>query len=326
MATTTTKAKYKSTQPALYATVRAILRSMLLYIAQFTAFKGKYDAAFVAAQQLKVDTAEAMKDDQQRGADAELFRTQLVTLNRTVLDNFQDLKSYINEVFLEVERKSQYEAAGQQYFNNGAENNWEKTKQLTVASISYIAANSVKLLNGGLNMPATFEPDYKADALDFVNKYDAFIDAKKQKDNTENKIVANNALYDLAQDLCLDGQKVFRSDAGKAEEFIYSKVLESIDPPGSASLNVTGLLSETGDPAKGAKFSYILEDDTVTNSIVLGLDGKGKVENADPGRYTWLLEMDGREPAKGLKEIGKGTNARLEIKLVEAGTVIPVTP
>ncbi len=311
----TIKPIYACTMRELYSTSRTIIQSLEDQLASFTAYKAKYDAAFVTAKRARIDAAEALPDEDTRSGAAELLRVQLIPLNRKCLDNFQDLKGYIDEVFLKDERKSQYEVAGANYYDEGQRENWESTKQLTVNMNAFIAANSVKLLNGGTNMPAGFEAQCIADAIAFNAKYELFKTATQTGNATEEKIIANNTIYTEILDICKDGQKVFRNDAGRANFFVWKTVLDVITPPGSASLTVTVLIDETGLPAEGATVTIQKEGDPVAKTLVTGTDGIVLFTPLDPGRYRYSIVLAGRQTEQGVKDVNAGTSARLEVRM-----------
>ena len=311
----TTKPIYDCTQRELISTSRTIVQSMEDNLAAFTAYKAKYDAAFVAARRARIDAAEAMPDEEMRSGAGELLRVQLIPLNRTCLNDFQDLKGYIDDVFLKDERKSQYEMAGARYYEQGLNENWESTKQMTVNMNIYIAANTVFLSNGGTNMPAAFPARCIADAIAFNDKYELFKTATQTGVATEDKIVANNTVYTEVLDICKDGQKVFRSDAGKANLFVWNTVLDVITPPGSAGLKVTELIDETGLPGVGAEVLIQKQGDPVSQTKTVDADGVAEFTPLDPGRYRYVVTLAGRQTETGEKDVNAGTGARLEVRM-----------
>jgi hypothetical protein len=76
---------------------------------------------------------------------------------------------------------------------------------------------------------------------------------KQDEERTEDKIDANNILYDAIIYVCKDGQVIFKRDSGKRERFVFNSVLEAVTPPGSSSLRVMVQDSVTFLPLSGVR-------------------------------------------------------------------------
>ena len=59
---------------------------------------------------------------------------------------------------------------------------------------------------------------------------------ENNKQGTSDKLLANNALYSKVIAVCEDGVYIFRNDAAKASQFVWTSVTEIITPPGAAGL------------------------------------------------------------------------------------------
>jgi len=92
-------ANYKCTQQQLYTIGRAAWQNCTDHLADFTALRAKYDAAFVTARLADIDAAEALPDEEQRKQTAQLQREQLRVLAETSRDFWQRLKLYIEEAY-----------------------------------------------------------------------------------------------------------------------------------------------------------------------------------------------------------------------------------
>lgn len=308
----TTKPKYKSSQSELYAMCDAIIASLTTYLALFTAFKAKYSAAFISALQTKLDTARNLPDAQTRLSAAEIKRVELSEENKKMLQMYQLFKRYVVDVYPKALQKATLESAGSSYYNEAANDNWEKGILLGNSAKQFIAANTATLSDGGLNMPAAFPADFDNQYTRFKNKYDEFIPLRQSEEGTEDKIEANNEIYEAIASVCLDGQALFAGDKGKREKFIINSVLEVISPPGAASLRVLVKDAVTMLPLENVRVFMNLPN---TPALELLTDENGDVlfTNIPSGTYKYALTLDAYADLTGTKQVNTGTNARLEL-------------
>ena len=309
------KAEYTGTQPELYATARLLIKNLLLFLATFAGYKAKYTAPFATAMSAAVDAAEAMPDKETRDAVAETLRTELVPLNAKCCDNWQRLKGYTTEVFTPESLKTNLDAAGAKLYASAVAENWENAIEMNVQANAFISANTVKLDNGGLNMPAGFPVTYKTDALAFSDKYAEYIPATETTIATTDKIVANNDVLHYCMDVCADGQIVFRGDAPKAKLFTWSEIMKVITPPGVTALTITCVEDETGNPIVGAAVTAEQANDPVILHAITDAAGEVLFKNINSGDWKTLAKFVGRNDAGKVKVVTAGGNARLELRM-----------
>lgn len=96
-------ADYRCTQAEFYAIVRLLIKNYKANLAKFTTHKPKYTLAFGDAILTALDAAEAMKSKEERDADAETFRQQMIPMNKKCTDNWNILESYIKGVWDKTE-------------------------------------------------------------------------------------------------------------------------------------------------------------------------------------------------------------------------------
>ena len=309
------QAEYNCTQPELYSTVRLMLSNYTANLADFTGYKAKYTAPFGAALATAVDSAEALPDKETRDAVAETLRTELVTLNAKCCDNWQRLKGYITEVFTPESLKTNLDAAGARNYSDALNQNWEKAVEMNVQANAFIAANTVKLDGGGLNMPAGFPLTYKTDAKAFSDKYEEYKPATETTVATTDKINANNSVFHQAMDVCADGQIIYRLDAVKSKLFTWSEIIKVITPPGVTALTITVLEDETGHPIVNADVIAQQAGDPVLLKGVTDAAGQLTFKNINAGDWKTLAKFAGRNDAGAVKSVTAGGNARLELRM-----------
>ena len=281
------KTEYTGTQPELYATARLLIKNLILFLATFAGYKAKYTVPFTDAMTAAVDAAEAMPDKETRDAVAETLRTELVPLNAKCCYNWQRLKGYITEVYTSESLKTNLDAAGAKLYANAVKENWENGIEMNVQANAFIAANTVKLENGLLNMPAAFAVTYKTDAKAFSDKYAEYGPATETTVATTDKIVANNDVLHQCMDVCAEGQIIFRSDAPKAKLFTWSEISKVITPPGVTAVTITCVEDETGNPIEGAAVRAQQAGDPV---ILLGVtDAAGQVTFSNINAGVWKI-------------------------------------
>lgn len=250
----TTKPKYACTTQELYSVCETGWENCSDNLADFTAFKKFYDAAYITAKEGAIAAAKLLPDEETRVGEHEVERVQLVPLLDDCLDNFQRLSAYIQDAFPKSEWKARKESAGGNYYKRASEENWEDTVAMNNAMHAFITTN-LAALTAGDNMPATFQGDVSADGAAFLLKYNSFKAKRQTKPATEDKTAANNAIYDDLQKMFKDGTTIYRKNAGKKSLFVFSTIKDMVSPPGSASLKVSVITLPDNAAAPNAAIS-----------------------------------------------------------------------
>ena len=215
--------------------------------------------------------AKAMPEDATRNAAAETLRVGLVKMGDICLLNFQTLKRYIESAFTDRDVWDiQFKAAGQQYYADAANKDWESMELLNQAAKNYIAvpANNTLLLGTApnLNMPAAFQAALTLAATNFSAQYLAFKSAEETASATAAKINANNLCYRTLIGMLKDGQVIFANDEETKKMFVFSTLWDLINPPVAGmkgEVKVTG----TNVPIVGATISIQKEGEVALDIL-----------------------------------------------------------
>jgi hypothetical protein len=283
--------KYSFSMSVLYQTIRIVLLNLTNNLAAFAAFKSKYTPEFVAALEAELAAAENMKGEQARSLEHESLRTEMIPLADLCREKWQYLKRYIADAFGPTLEVANWDAAGWQYYDAAADNNWDKLREMCNMASVYIHDNSAKLLADGF-MPATFEADFNDASNNFNEKYDAFILAEENAaQGTADKITANNNIYDKTVSVCLDGQTLFMNDEVKKKLFSMEAVSELVKPTGTATMVTELTNSETGAPIPG----YSLTNTGTERTVTANADGRAEMGQQAGGTNRYKIVADGYE-------------------------------
>lgn len=306
--------EYRTSQAVLYSLLLTAWSNCLLLLGDFTAVKGFYLAAYVAAAKAEVVAARNLPNEEERGSVSQADRVQLVKRLNKCLRNFRVLKLYIKTAFAEDLVDIKIQEAGGIYYALASNENWASAVLLNTTMMHFINTYSVELLAGN-NMPAGFEALVIADAGTFETDYETYKSDAQTTDETDEKIVANNAVYKKAMLMMEDGKVIFEEDPGKQKMFELTALLDLIAPPGSASLTVDVLVEGENKAAVGlsvdiqADGGVVLHDETDAN-------GEAHFLNTPPTDYHYTISGVGFETVQGSKTIGVGIAARFEVKVV----------
>jgi len=314
MANNLPQAIYRCTQQALYSIANTIYANCKTKLAQFAAYKAKYTVLYVDGLIAAVTAAKNIPDEEMRNSAFETLRVELVPLNDTCKENFQLLKGYINDSYVEEQHKNKYEAAGLTMYNGASGENWEMTVGMNTAMKNFTGAEGAVLavnLDGDPNMPPAFAVKIKTDSDAFDLKYDAFKLARQTADETAAKITANNNVYTKLMTVCDDGQRIFANDEATKKMFVFETVKALISPPGSAGLKVTVKKSSDNSLVQGATVT-IQAAGGVPVSVLTDADGVALFKNLDPSDYNGTVTSPAGN-ATFVKEVNTGTQARKEV-------------
>ncbi len=302
---------YKCTQQEMYTLSRTVLTSLEEHVTDFSNFKPKYDAVFIAAADVALEAARQLPDEQARGEAAETARKELGLLNTDVLNKFQDLKSYIFDAYDAELRKMQYEAAGQDYYDKASDKNWDSTKGLLMSASTYISNRSA-VLSANNNMPPTFPPEFDALKLLFETKHQFFLQAEEQERvQTAEKINANNAVYATTTGICKDGQKIFRKNKEVKQQFVIEDVMFLISGTGTAGVKGTVTDSVSGLPIEGVTVLVEQHDKTDVTDVA----GKYSIKQVAAGSYTVSFSKAAYVSVSVAHEVNTGTMGTLNVQM-----------
>lgn len=284
--------KYPCTQAELYAVARTGWNSYLEFLTSFSALRGYYLATYATTALTDIDTAEAMPNEQARYAQVEVLRTQLTTLADQCLHHWQILKRYINTSFPEPSIKARTEEAGGNYYPKAANYNWEILRLLNVQAANFLTTHNAAL-SAGNNMPALFPTTYTTAATDYATKMQEFLDAEEIAQlDTQNKIIANNAIYDKLITMFKDGQEIFQDDLAIRRQFIFTEVLYLISGAGISGLR--GVITQEGTTQPIPNVTITVVENGKNNTT--NQEGKYRLAPLAAGTYTLIIEATAYQP------------------------------
>jgi hypothetical protein len=142
-------------------------------------------------------------------------------------------------------------------------------------------------------MPNSFITELKGFRDIIEPKVDTFLNTlENSEDGTQEKIIANNAIYERAIDICADGQVVFIDNEAKRHQFVWDRIIDRITPPGAAGLKVDVRNGATNvfEPGVVVSFQQVgLPEITGTTDA----DGYVPFTNVEVGTYTGFLRKPG---------------------------------
>lgn len=286
---------YPCAQKDLYSILETAWANYQLKLSNFTAHKAMYTAAYKTTALAAVAAAKAMPDEVTRNAAAETLRVALVKLGDICLMNFRMLRSYIEGAFTDQDIWSiQFNAAGQTYYADAANEDWESLDLMNQAAKNYISlpANATALAGtpANSNMPATFLATLTIAANNFNTQYLAFKSAEETSPSTAAKVSANNACYKTLMGMMRDGQVIFSNDLETKKLFTFSVLLDLINPP------IAGVKGEvrvigTNEPISGANISIQKEGEV---AVMVQTDDEGQYhQQVGEGKYSLTVSASG---------------------------------
>ncbi len=304
---------YNCAQPELYSAARMVIRAAIREIAGFTPVKAKYDPPFFAALQAEVAAAEAMPDEQSRGSVAEALRITTKQMATGCLNQWQFLKGYIEDApAMQGElQKPALEAAGSTYYRDAAGDDWESVNQLMVSAIQFVTDHTLHLTDGN-NMPPTFIANLTAAHTAFTGHWENFQDEEEQNAiRAQEKVDANNTLYNKVIQICKDGQRIFRSNDARRDQFVWDSVLYIVRGAGIAGIRGTVLELSTQQPVAGATVLIVETGDTG----VPDEEGVYRITGVPAGNYIVRCTAAGYNTIEQPFEVLTGTISTLDFRL-----------
>ncbi|MBX7141027.1 MAG: carboxypeptidase-like regulatory domain-containing protein [Chitinophagales bacterium] len=232
--------KFNCTEDELYEIGRISWNSCKDFLDDFKNLKALYTTTFIDDKLAAIDAAEALPDDQARGAEHEVLRASLTKQADTCLGYWLQLRRYIETAYTDpIVQKARLEEAGYKDYDKASNNNWEKVTSILKSGSEFIA-NHTADLTAGDNMPAGFATTYN----DAMNAYGPILGQFKAQQEeaevgTNVKLSANNTVYEDLQKMMDDGKFLYRNDASKRDQFVFEQVKNLVTNPGKAGLVVT---------------------------------------------------------------------------------------
>lgn len=272
------KAEYPCKQLELYAVLRIGLGNYREKLADFTAFKAKYDATWGDDFETEINAAAAMPDFQTRDEVTETLGVQLEAKATECANKWQDLKRYIADVEAwSNSQKAKLEAAGSTLYAQAAHGNWDVMMGMLQTANNFITNNLAELTLDD-NMPAGFQGEFTALATGFGTIYTSLADGiQDNAELTDEKVSENNTLHAKLMTMFLDGQAIFRHSGAEQERFIFQHVLSIVR--GSAGVTKTFDIQ----PENYVQIKRVVKNSFIVNTgdVPIWVD-KGLVETQGP--------------------------------------------
>jgi hypothetical protein len=249
MATPKPKNIYPCTMAELYTICRMGWNSFIANIAVFSNFLTTYTAQFGQDALDEIDAAEAMPEFQERNEATELALVDLKQAGKKSLFHWKSLKRYIRVSFPEEDHKAMWESAGEDHYEMANQKNWGELRNMLTAGQNFIVANTALLVAGG--MPATFAASYAGSRTIYNDALTNFTNLELDEvEGTDQKVIANNLLYNRLMDMFEDGTHLFEDVPAKRERFVFTHLKEIITNPGNSSgandIVIAGTMTDGG--------------------------------------------------------------------------------
>ncbi len=306
------QALYGCSQQELYTVCQLALISCNQHIIEFGNFKAKYNPAYITARQNEIIAAEELPDAQARGAQSEVLRVLLIEKNKEALDIWQGLKRYNADAFPKNQQKAKLEEAGQNYYEDASKNDWDATKGLLSSGNLFITNNLAELVAND-NMPPAFATQFSTLKTQFTTLHLDFLNKRETSETgTQEKIIANNIIYDKLMSMLLDGQYIFRNDPATKKQFVFADLIYKASGAGTAGIKGTVTDAVSQLPLKDVEIRLLL---TVKKGKT-DEEGKYEITRVAHGEFNIEARLAGYETKIISKfEILVGTVSTVNIEL-----------
>ncbi len=308
-----TTSLYRCSQAELYSICRLGWKSCEQHLNDFADFKARYDYQYIQNQLTAITDAENMADAQARGAISERLRTQLIEKADECTAAFQRLKRYIEDAYPTNQQKTQFDAAGQQYYTRATAYNWDSVASLNASATRFIA-DYFNDLTANLNMPMSFQSKFDNLRVEFTQLQQDFLNAEEDAiQKTEAKVTANNQLYSDLIKMFKDGQEIFNKDEAKYKQFVFEQVLNLVG--GTSTSGIKGYVtnSNTGQALPNVFVTVIGKNKTTTTDN----EGRYEILQVAAGTYSVEFKLEGYEVnIQANYEIKTGIVSKLDAAMV----------
>jgi hypothetical protein len=280
---------YNCTQQELYTILETGWNNCLKQQTRFAAFKAKYTTPFINTALTNISKASELPDEQTRNEASETARILLSQTNTDCLNNWQLLKRYIADAYPKDLQKSKLEAAGQTYYLKASQENWDATNAILISGQNFIS-NNLTDLTANDNMPPAFQTQFTNTRTTFNTQHAAFLAAEE---NTvvaaEQKILANNSIFEEGMKMLLDGQEIFKNEEALLKQFIFAELLYLASGAGTAGVKGQVTDQTTLQSLQGATVTILGSPKTAIT------DDKGKFEilQLASGKYNITFQLTG---------------------------------
>ena len=279
---------YSCTKKLLYSICTTCWNSCSSYLTDFTNFKAFYTSQFVTDQLQAITVAEALPDSRQIIAARRNARVNLIASAGIVKSNWQNLKVYITKAYSKDLAPGMLDAAGADLYKKVSSNNWGALTALINAANTVIADNLADLTANN-NMPATFQATFQTAGDNCIQLATIFFEADNAKKFVvQNKLAANNAIYESTIEMLKDGQQIFKDNASVKPFFVFSE--QAATQEGKNTASVFGYIKNDAKlPIVGA----IITSKELGYSAATNEKGRYSINHMVEGDYTLTMSCPG---------------------------------
>ncbi|MBI1225394.1 MAG: hypothetical protein GC192_09180 [Bacteroidetes bacterium] len=302
---------YPCTQQNIITLAGRAWQYCLELIAAFTAVSPSIDAAFVAAQNAKVEAADLLPNNTQRKDGHVSAHVELVEANAAVCRAWQMLKTFIKRAFPKSLYSIKLEAAGNQYYTDAKGGKFDFTASLITDAKAFMTTYATELTADGIMSPdfptefGNLATAFSAERTVFQNKLEQAGAGTSLKD----KAIRENVEEPLSTLFAL-GKQIYYNDPVNLKKFTYEDLIMEVrgnDPAGLKGLIIDGT---NGKPLLGVEAS------NGTVSMLTEKNGKYLLRMAS-GPHSFTFKKAGYEDVVLLdKEIKVGTTSIYNVSMV----------
>jgi hypothetical protein len=240
--------KFNCTQQELFAACSIGWDLCTRHIEMFTAFKPKYNAAYIAEQRASIAAAMAEPGSSRRSAALELKLQELRKQNQLCVESCLKLKRHMDEVWKGEELQGMLKKAGIDDTREMRRHQFEVTQQTMVSAALFLSANKT-LLTANLNMAEDFDTSFTARKEAFQTIYHNYLDSLNNSTAHSREVLERlNDIYSNMSAMFADARVIFRQTPEVQKRFSFELVLSNVRSSGWAGIR--GSLTLGGMPYK----------------------------------------------------------------------------
>lgn len=308
------KMQFGSSQEEFFTIARAILASVLRYLAIFFQNKAKYTEAYVNSILADIAAAEDMPQLAARTEDGKIMREETAKLLNEALALWKVLETYIMDAYPKSERTTRLEAAGAKQYARAKQQSWNHAKSLLSAGKKFIAENTAAL-EANENMPKSFPEKYNNAEMAFTAMYEKYAAEKeRQTVDTSDRNNAIAKIFETIQGVCRDGQAYFEGSPEKQELFVFEKAKKGVLGTKPGGINGT-VVNEAGKVIVGATVHI----EGLDKALVTDKKGRFAWKQLAAGKYGVTCSAAEYETAEVQQVVNAGIVGRCKVvmKLVK---------
>lgn len=308
------KSKYQCSQTSLYAVCVLAWQMCRDNQAAFLAFDAQYTEGYILENLDRINAAKGLPDFKARKEDLALLSVEYDKVATDLVALAKMLKNSVERAYKDNKniQKIMLTTAGFDYFKKVQELDDKAITPFMTAALTFIAEKADVLNTAGklsVGFAVQFN-DINTAFEDVLGRYNAAAIVAKTK--TDEKVAANNDIYDRAVNLLDDAQFMYQQLPDRAKQYQFTTLWNIVEPTKSSGISGKTL-------AVGGKKS--VGNITVTEPLT----GKTATSDKDgsfniyltEGEWTLTFSADGyiTQTITGI-EVQKGAVKRLNVEMV----------